>query len=202
MARTILGAGLLLVATLFSTGAAAASEGDARLTLRLFAGLQNGGSLSVASGDRLFAAEVAQAFLPGRRLGSLSEVSLIARTRDPGAWVGARAGYQLGVFTYDAAPRRDASHTFDVGLIGGLASQAGHSLVIEAGAERVSRAEPFICCDSVLERASVGARLMLAGQVALGPKLALFGRLGLRTAEHVLEIGVLPVLMAGVAVNL
>jgi hypothetical protein len=192
---------LVLTATMLLSSPARAEAGAA-WTARLFGGLENGVALGLSSPDRVLGAEVGQSFLPSSQLRSLTEVSLLARTPGPGAWVGGRLGYQLGAFNYASAPRLDVSHTVDAGLAGGLVSAAGHTLTLEVGAERVYRDEPFICCDSVAARHSLGVRAVLGGQLALGPQLGLFARLGVRTADHLLEIGLLPVVSAGVVLKL
>jgi hypothetical protein len=191
---------VLMVAMLLSSSARA--DAGAAWTARLFGGLENGVALGLSSPDRVLGVEVGQSFLPSSQLRSLTEVALLARTPGPGTWVGGRLGYQLGAFNYQSAPRLDISHTVDAGLAGGLVSEAGHALTLEVGAERVYRDEPFICCDSVASRDSLGVRAVVAGQLALGRQLGLFARLGVRTADHLLEIHLLPVLSAGVVLNL
>jgi hypothetical protein len=195
-------AGFLMLGTLLLSGPVLASAGEgAGMTLRLFGGVENGAAVGLTSGNRVLSIEAGQAFLPSTRLHSLTEMSLTVRTPGPGAWVGGRLGYQLGMFSYEHASARDVSHTLDVGVVGGLASAGGHTLSLEVGAERVQRSDRFFCCDSTLAESSLGVRAMLAGQLEISPHLAAFARLGVRTAEHLLEIKVLPVLLAGMALR-
>jgi hypothetical protein len=42
---------------------------------------------------------------------------------------------------------------------------------------------------------------MVVGEYALSERVGLFARVGVRLAEHIIEIGMLPVLMLGVQVN-
>lgn len=53
--------------------------------------------------------------------------------------------------------------------------------------------------DSGLSARSNGLRFSTGGQYALARGLGLYGRIGLRTGQHVMEIGFLPDLWAGVA---
>jgi hypothetical protein len=56
--------------------------------------------------------------------------------------------------------------------------------------------------DAALPISSFGVRLALRGELALSDAWALVAQVGLRTAEHLLEIGVLPTLAVGVRVRL
>jgi hypothetical protein len=196
---------VLALLTPLAPAAAAAAEGedaDGRPVMaRLFVGLENGLSVAVATPDRALTAEVGQAFMHD---GRLTEASVAARTSRVGGWLGARLGYQLGVFDYggSAAPTvRDVSHTGDIGVLVGATSESGHTLALELGVEEVRRAKVTTCCDSSLPAASRGDRIMLVGEYALGERVGLFARVGVRLAEHIIEIGMLPILMLGVQVN-
>jgi hypothetical protein len=170
---------------------------------RLFVGFENGGSMAVATPDRALTAEVAQAFIHG---GRLTEGSVAARTSRVGVWLGARIGYQLGVLDYDGAfpgtTVRDISHTGDIGVLMGATSERGHTLALELGVEEVRRAQMAACCDGTLPTSSRGDRIVLVAEYALGERVGLFARVGARRASHLIEIGMLPILMLGVQVNL
>jgi hypothetical protein len=203
IAMTRVAAVLVLMGALVGSRPALAAPEDGSLwTLRLYGGLQNGAAAGVTSPGRMVTAELAQSFLPKSRLASLSEVALGLRTGGSGFWVGGRLGFQLGMFSYEGAASRDITLAVDAGIVGGVMSEGGHSFTIEAGAERVSRSQDYYCCDSTLSRDSLGARVMLTGQYAFRPDVAAFARLGLRTADHLKEIKMLPVLLAGVALQL
>jgi hypothetical protein len=168
-------------------------------TARAFMGVQSGVAVGLETGDRRGALELAQSFLPTPRLGSLTELALALGTRRHGGWLAGRVGYQLAILSYEDAPDRDVSHTGDLGLVLGWTAERGHEVALEAGVEAVRRGEDFRCCDSVADAFSVGARVVLAGELRLGRRAAIFGRLGLRTGDHLLELHLLPVLHAGVA---
>ncbi len=82
-------------------------------------------------------------------------------------------------------------------------SAAGSAFEAQAGVEVVFRSAAAACCDdAALSTGSVGARLLVRGELALSPGWALYAEAGRRTADHLLEIGVLPRLAAGVRVRL
>jgi hypothetical protein len=198
---------LVALLTPLAPGTAAADADDKfdgrPVMARLFVGFENGGSVAVATPDRALTAEVAQAFIHG---GRLTEGSVAARTSREGVWLGARLGYQLGVLDYDGAfpgtTVRDVSHTGDIGVLVGATSEGGHTLALELGVEEVRRAHMAACCDGSLPTSSRGDRIVLVAEYALGDRVGLFARVGARRASHLIEIGMLPILMLGVQVNL
>ena len=95
------------------------------------------------------------------------------------------------------------AHAPDAGVVGHLESAGGSTLEAQLGAEAVLREEAVHCCDDAgLPTSSFGVRLALRGELALSDAWALIAQAGLRTADHLLEIGVLPSLAVGVRVRL
>ena len=84
----------------------------------------------------------------------------------------------------------------------GATSASGHSLSVEAGIEVVRRSDDFACCDSAVSRSSLGTRVVLGVDLAVAQRVAVFARAGVRTGDHLIEIHMLPILVAGVAVTL
>ena len=160
-------------------------------------------------------------FLPGRSL----RLDLDAGTAMPAEfdWAGlavivpvtGRAGSFLGLragdtLEYTATPVEDGwvsgsrlAHALDAGLVGHLESAGGSTLEGQVGAEAVLREQQVICCDhAALPTSSFGVRLALRGELALSDAWALIAQAGLRTADHLLEIKVLPTFAVGVRVRL
>ena len=95
------------------------------------------------------------------------------------------------------------AHAPDAGLVGHLESAGGSTLEGQFGAEAVLREKEVICCDhAVLPTSSFGVRLALRGELALSNAWALMAQAGLRTADHLLEIKVLPTFAVGIRVRL
>jgi hypothetical protein len=116
-------------------------------------------------------------------------------------WLRGGVGFQhVKSFCVGGSP--DDAGSLDVGLAYRHRFAAGHLLAAEAGVEGVSRGHAHVCGDSVLEASSVGPRFGLSGQWALSPSLAVFARAGLRMADHLYEIHVLPEAFAGLAFEL
>ena len=91
----------------------------------------------------------------------------------------------------------------DVGAVVHLESAGGSSFEAQLGGEVVLRRQAVICCDdAALRTSSYGVRIALRGELALSESWALVGEASLRTADHLLEIKVLPTLAAGVRVRL
>ena len=112
-----------------------------------------------------------------------------------GLWL--RGGYLYQRIALDCLV--DRASAWDVGL-GYRKRWAGGSLfAAETGVEAVSRPSAIACNDSALRAHSDGIRFSLGGQYALTPGLGLYGRVGARTGQHVLELGLLPEVWLGVA---
>jgi len=159
------------------------------------------------------------AWVPGRRLrvdleaetavpsqfswGGLAVIVPVARSAR--SFFGLRAGDALEyTATKDGwISGSHFAHAPDVGLVGHLESARGSSLEGQFGVEAVLREEAVICCDNAaLPTSSFGVRIGLRGELALTDRWALTAQAGLRTADHLLEIDILPTLAAGVRVRL
>jgi hypothetical protein len=117
-----------------------------------------------------------------------------------GLWI--RGGFLAQRFDQDCwdNPGRapDVATALDAGLAYRRRWPGGSLLAAEAGMERVSR-DSYFCNDSLLTATSLGTRVALAGQWPLSQRLAFYGRIGVRTGQHILEIGLLPELWVGLA---
>jgi hypothetical protein len=125
--------------------------------------------------------------------------------RGPRHFWGLRAGYELEHNGEDAADWRGSryAHAPDASAVVHVESAEGSSLEGQLGVEGVFRAQAAVCCDhAALATTSFGVRAAVRGELALSPAWALFGEAGLRTADHVLEIKMLPTLAAGIRVRL
>jgi hypothetical protein len=115
----------------------------------------------------------------------------------------ARAGYQyqrLHVACWGGEPAfDDRAHTVDFGLAYRYESAKGHLIEAELGKEFLRRKQSKACNDSWIGAEGDGFRYSVLGQFAVTPRLGLFARLGLRTADHLLEIKVLPEVDLGLA---
>ena len=135
--------------------------------------------------------------------GGLAVIVPVARSKR--SFFGLRAGDTL---EYTAT--RDGwvsgsqfAHALDAGVVGHLESARGSTLEGQFGPEAVLRGKEVICCDdAALRTSSFGIRLALRGELALFDRWALTAQAGLRTADHVLEIKVLPTFAVGVRVRL
>jgi hypothetical protein len=157
-------------------------------------------------------AEAAQSLL-GHRLrldvglhawlgGVLSEGAALVRILGPaanGLWL-------RGGFMYQGASIgcgvTDHATAWDAGLAYRKRWAGGSLFAAEAGAETVSRASRVHCNDSGLDADSRGVRFSVGGQYALTRGLGLYGRVGARSGQHVMEIGILPEIWVGVAFEL
>jgi hypothetical protein len=159
------------------------------------------------------------AWLPGRRV----RIDLDAETYVPSEfdWGGVAvivpvAGWARGFFGLRAGDALEYTATQagwiggsrfaqapDAGVVVHFESAAGSALEGQFGVEAVLRREATLCCDNAaLPTSSVGVRLALRGELAVSDAWALVGEAGLRTADHLLEIKVLPTLSVGVRVRL
>jgi hypothetical protein len=122
------------------------------------------------------------------------------RAGDRGAGLWLRGG-----FLYQNAQvcgTTDPARSFDAGLAYRKRWAGGSLFAAEGGVETVSRASGIVCNDGVLGGNSDGFRVSVGGQYALTRGLGLYGRIGARTGQHVLEIGALRELWIGVAFEL
>jgi hypothetical protein len=191
----------LLLVLAGGAGAAWAEEVD----LRAFGGAGSG--------------VAAEGWVPGGR----ARLDLEAATLVPGDfdWAGAgaivplagtrrrffaaRAGYALEHLGMDGADWRGSrfAHAVDGGAAFHVEAAGGSAFETQVGIEGVFRGAATSCCDhAALQTSSYGLRLMLRGELGLSPTWALFAEAGLRTADHILEIKILPTLSAGIRVRL
>lgn len=98
--------------------------------------------------------------------------------------------------------KNDAASTVDVGLAYRKRWSGRSLFVAEGGVERLFRGNGIFCNDSGLDADSAGVRLSVGGQFALTRFVGIYGRTGVRTARHLMEIGFLPELWLGLAFEL
>jgi hypothetical protein len=218
-----LSSGMLIAVSVFGVGArfawaAQAPGDDTRLGLRQdtakpylpvlefrgFVGLQPGAEVDVRLGDH-WRVEGAQR-LPSPGLPAVPYLTDVALHRQLGSstsklWV--RAGYEYQHTQQSCSDRtggfNDNAQALDLGIVLRHRSPRGHLFQADLGLETLWRAEALGCNDSGVGKRSTGARIGLLGQVALFPHVGLFGRVGVRTAEHLLEIDALPQAEVGLA---
>jgi hypothetical protein len=112
-----------------------------------------------------------------------------------GLWV--RGGFMYHRIPLDCLT--DQATAWDAGLAYRVRFAEGSLIAAETGVEHVSRPTGISCNDSVLDAQSNGVRVNVAGQYALTRRLGLLARIGVRTGQHVMEIGVLPEFWIGLA---
>jgi hypothetical protein len=200
MARTL---SSLAVLTLVVVGSAGVARGE-DVDLRAFGGLGVG--------------LAAEAWTPGPRVRidadtatslfsfDLGGVGVAIPFTAPGrSFFGGRAGYQVEYNGKSDPTWRGSrwAQAVDVGLVGHLEAAGGSAFELQAGVEELFRQEAVTCCDNAgLATESSGFRLLLRGDLAVSSALALYAEAGVRTADHLLEIKVLPTLWAGIRVRL
>jgi hypothetical protein len=131
--------------------------------------------------------------------GSMGEAAVLVRVFGQPAnalWV--RAGFLHHSINYSCGISDDVD-TWDGGAVYRKRWAGGSLFVIETGAEFLSRGQGFVCNDSVLPGGGGGLRVSTGGQFAITRGVGLYGRVGLRTSQHLIEIGPLPELWAGFA---
>jgi hypothetical protein len=136
--------------------------------------------------------------------GLFAEAAALVRVAGPadnGLWLRGGFIYQDVAIDCQTVPMNgtDQAKAWDAGLAYRKRLAGGSLLAAEGGVEHVSRSTGIYCNDSVLAASSNGVRVNLAGQYALTPRLGLLGRVGVRTGQHVLELGFLPELWIGLA---
>jgi hypothetical protein len=138
--------------------------------------------------------------LHGWRGGGIGEAAALVRVLgEPTSALWLRGGYMFQALDAGCG-MTDAAWTLDAGLAY-RKRWSGRSLFFaEGGVERLTRADGVFCNDSGLGSGdSAGARLSVGGQFALSRFIGVYARAGIRTAEHVREIGFLPELWLGLA---
>ena len=206
---------LLVVAMLGASGRAWAESVEdgaslsvavPKLEVHAFGGIAFGAGVAGSIFDHRLRLELSDGWIPGKANGHYTEAAVLARiVGAPHSALWVRAGFQRIAMTntcYDRYNQDDDARAFDVSGAYRYRSPAGHLFVAELGAETLGRGQRLSCNDGGVAESSTGGRASLLGQLALGHGVGLFGRLGLRTAEHVLEIGILPELFAGLALEM
>ncbi len=206
MIRNRLRVSLFVTAVLLPASRAGAVEvldttrDDAATNLRVFAGGGNGIGGDGWLARRLRIEASAQANFPPVRL-ALGDVALVVPlTGDRRSFSGVRIGYQLQYIDGSGAYFQGSriSHAPDVGYVFHVESDSGSTFQIDLGVEAVYRARAAFCCDNApLATSSTGVRVAVMGELAMTPVWALYGHLGVRTADHIFEIKLLPTLAAG-----
>jgi len=133
---------------------------------------------------------------PGAVLG---EGAVQVRVAGPAAnalWL--RGGYLFQGFNIGCSIV-DRATAFDVGVAYRKRWAGGSLFVAETGFERVTRPTGITCEDSILGAESSGMRVTIGGQYALTRGVGIYGRIGARTGQHVMEIGFLPEAWIGLA---
>lgn len=131
--------------------------------------------------------------------GGLGEAAALARVLgSPSNALWLRGGFMFHSIEYSCG-RADKVTAWDAGVAYRKRFAGGSLFTTETGVEFVSRGQGLYCNDSVLPGTSGGLRLAIAGQVALTRWLGIYGRAGVRTGSHLIEIGFLPEVWAGLA---
>lgn len=138
--------------------------------------------------------------LHGWHGGGYGELAALVRVAGPaasGVWL--RAGYMFQNFETGCDHMPDAASSYDAGVAYRKRWAGGSLFAAEGGVEMVSRDAGLVCNDSVVSARSAGLRVGLGGQYAITRWLGLYARVGVRSADHLLEIHMLPQAWAGLA---
>ncbi len=188
-----------------SAESASAEPSPAAVDVRAFAGLGSGIAVDVWLPGRILRVDLdAETAVPSElSWGGLAVIVPVAGKAR--RFFGLRAGDTLEYTATEAGWVSGSrfAHAPDAGVVGHLESAGGSTLEGQFGVEAVLRGEATVCCDdAALPTSSFGVRLALRGELALSDAWALIAQSGLRTADHLLEINVLPTFAAGVRVRL
>ena len=177
-----------------------AEREDAATNLRVFAGGGNGIGGDGWLGRRLRLEASVQSTFPPVRF-ALADVALvIPLTGDRRSFSGIRAGYQLQYVDDSGATFQGSriSHAPDVGYVFHVELADGTTIQADLGVEAVYRASAVYCCDHApLATTSYGIRAALMAELGITSTWGLYGHFGVRTADHLLEVKILPTLAAG-----
>jgi len=138
--------------------------------------------------------------LHGWHGGGYGELAALVRVAGPatsGVWL--RAGYMFQAFETGCDHMPDAASSYDAGVAYRKRWAGGSLFAAEGGFEMVSRDAGLVCNDSVVSARSAGLRVGVGGQYAITRWLGLYARVGVRSADHMLEIHMLPQAWAGLA---
>ncbi len=176
----------------------------AAVDLRAFAGLGSGIAVDAWLPGRSLRIDVdAETAVPSEfSWGGVAVIVPVARRGR--SFFGLRAGDTLEYTATQVGWRSGSriAHAPDASVVGHLESAGGSTLEGQFGVEAVLRDEAVYCCDSQgLPTSSFGVRLALRGELALSAAWALVAQAGLRTADHILEIKILPTVAVGARVR-
>ena len=182
-----------------------ANEPPAAVDVRAFAGFGSGIAVDAWVPGRSLRLDLdAETAVPSEfDWGGLAII--VPLTRTARSFFGLRAGDTLEYIAYRGGYFSGTrwAQAPDAGVVAHLETAGGSVLEGQFGAEAVLRALPTLYQDSrTLTTSSFGVRLALRGELALSDAWALVAQAGLRTADQVLEIKVLPTFAAGVRVRL
>jgi len=183
-----------------------ATEQGGAIALRAFVGAGSGvGADAWLAGSRVRLDADLQALWPGElEWGGLAAVVSLAGDRR--RFVGLRIGGQLeytGGHQDGGWRGSRLAEAADAGLVAHLESLRGSAIEVQLGGEALFREAAAICCDNAaLRTRSYGVRASVRGDLALSRSWGLFAQAGVRTADHVMEISILPTLSAGVRLRL
>ncbi len=169
--------------------------------VRLFAGYGTGVGAEVWSPGGLVRADLEAGTLVGAPFDWGAVAAIVPLVGQPRGFIGLRAGYQLDYIGQQGLDWHGSrsGHALDAGVVGRIESSAGKTLEGGVGVEGLFRGAAAGCCDNAsLPTASAGLRFALLSELALTDSAALFIRGVLRTAQHLPEIGVLPMADAGI----
>jgi len=162
--------------------------------LRLVAGLGVGPEVATSMFDHRLRLDVGIHAWTGVN-GEAAALVRVLGSPANGLWV--RGGFMYQRIPLDCLT--DRATAWDAGLAYRVRFAEGSLIAGEAGVEHVSRPTGIYCNDSVLDAQSNGVRVNVAGQYALTRRFGLLGRIGVRTGQHVMEIGFLPEFWIGLA---
>ncbi len=171
--------------------------------LRVLVGLGGAIEMALSLFDHRLRFDAAMRGIPSEMLNEDAVSARVLGAPENGLWL--RAGYMVQQFQYDHCSQYggtvgDTPSSIDASLAYRKRWPGNSLIAVEGGFEQVWR-DHFHCMDSGLGNGS-GKRLSVAGQWSFARHVGLYGRVGLRTGPHVNEIGFLPELWLGLAVEI
>jgi len=171
--------------------------------LRVLGGLGGAIEMSLSLFEHRLRFDAAARGIPSDMLTEDAVSARVLGSPENGFWL--RAGYMVQRYQYDNCSQyggtvSDTPTSIDASLAYRKRWPGNSFIALEGGVERVWR-DRLRCMDSGLGDGS-GNRLSVAGQWTFARHVGLYGRVGLRTGPHVNEIGFLPELWLGLAVEI
>lgn len=163
---------------------------------RLVAGFGLGAEAAASTFDHRLRLDGSVRGVLGGVLGEGAALVRLVGAPDNAVWL--RGGYLFQGFNIGCSIV-DRATAWDAGLAYRKRWAGGSLFAAETGVEHVSRPSGIYCNDSVLGAESAGLRVSLGGQYALTRGIGIYGRVGVRTGQHVMEISLLPEAWAGIA---